>query len=263
MTWACVVVALPGPSACADDGVLSGFSWRSIGPGSASGRIVDVESLDTDPRFVLVASASGGVWKSENGGTTFKAIFDRYATGSIGDVAVHQRDPRLIWVGTGEANNRNDVGWGDGIYKSTDGGATFVNVGLTDTFQIARVLLHPTDPNIVYVAAVGDLWGDKGDRGLFKTVDGGRTWQKLGNGLPAGRKAGATDIVMDPSNRTSFTSRSTSGCGGPTGSTPAGRTAGCSSRPMRERRGAGWPGAFPPATSGASVSPSRGGTRAW
>lgn len=200
MTLACVVLAPPGPSAGADDGLLSDFAWRSIGPGSASGRIVDVESLDADPRFVLVASASGGVWKSENGGTTFAPIFDRYATGSIGDVAVHQRDPKLIWVGTGEANNRNDVGWGDGIYKSTDGGATFTNVGLADTFQIARIVLHPTDPKTVYVAAVGDLWGDKGDRGLFKTVDGGQTWQKLGNGLPAGRKAGATDIVMDPSN---------------------------------------------------------------
>ncbi len=195
---ACIGLALR--AAPADDGLLTDFVWRSIGPGSAAGRIVDVESLETDPRFLLVASASGGVWKSENAGTTFTPIFDRYATGSIGDVAVNQRDPQIIWVGTGEANNRNDVGWGDGVYKSTDGGRTFTNVGLRDTFQIGRIVLHPTDARTAYVAAVGNLWGDTGDRGLFRTVDGGATWQKLRQGLPTDGLAGATDLVMDPSN---------------------------------------------------------------
>jgi photosystem II stability/assembly factor-like uncharacterized protein len=185
-------------AAAGDDGLLTDFAWRSLGPGSAGGRIVDVESLDSDHRFVIVASASGGAWKSTNAGTTFTPIFDRYATGSIGDVAVFQKDPDIIWVGTGEANNRNDVGWGDGVYKSSDGGASFTNVGLRDTFQIARIVLHPEDPRTAYVAAVGDLWGDKGDRGLFKTEDGGRTWRKLEAGLPAGARAGATDLVMDP-----------------------------------------------------------------
>jgi photosystem II stability/assembly factor-like uncharacterized protein len=184
----------------ATDGTLTDFVWRNLGPGSAAGRIVDVESLDADPRFILVASASGGVWKSVNAGTTFVPIFDRYATGSIGDVAVYQKNPQIIWVGTGEANNRNDVGWGDGVYKSTDGGATFVNVGLAKTFQIARIVLHPSDPRIAYVAAVGDLWGPSGERGLFKTVDGGTTWLKLDRGLPSGPQAGATDLVMDPSD---------------------------------------------------------------
>lgn len=183
-----------------DDGLLADFVWRSLGPGSASGRIADVESLDSDPRFILVASASGGVWKSVNAGTTFVPIFDHYGSGSIGDVAVCQHDPRIIWVGTGEANNRNDVGWGDGVYKSVDGGATFANVGLSDTFQIARIVIHPSDPNTVYVAAVGNLWGADGDRGLFKTVDGGRTWQKLQQGLPSSPRAGATDLVMDPAD---------------------------------------------------------------
>ncbi len=183
-----------------DDGLLRDLVWRGLGPGSASGRIVDVESLDTDPRFILVASASGGVWKSVNAGTTFTPIFDRYATGSIGDVAVCQSDPRIIWVGTGEANNRNDVGWGDGVHQSVDGGATFTNVGLADTFQIARIVIHPTDCRIVYAAAVGNLWGHTGDRGLFKTTDGGRTWQKLTQGLPSGNRAGATDLVMDPAD---------------------------------------------------------------
>jgi photosystem II stability/assembly factor-like uncharacterized protein len=194
----CVGVALGG--APVDDGLLTDFVWRSLGPGSAAGRIVDVESLDADPRYLLVASASGGVWKSVNGGTTFTPIFDRYATGSIGDVAVYQKNPQIIWVGTGEANNRNDVGWGDGIYKSTDGGATFTNVGLAQTFQIARIVLHPADPLTAYVAAVGDLWGDRGDRGVFKTTDGGATWQKLDRGLPSGPQAGATDVVMDPAD---------------------------------------------------------------
>jgi photosystem II stability/assembly factor-like uncharacterized protein len=197
---ASLFAGLARPVANGDDGLLKDFVWRSLGPGSASGRIVDVESLDTDPRFMLVASASGGVWKSLNGGTTFTPIFDRYATGSIGDVAVHQKDPLIVWVGTGEANNRNDVGWGDGVYKSIDGGKTFTNVGLTDTFQIARIVLHPTDPRTAYVAAVGNLWGTTGDRGLFKTIDGGLTWQKLQQGLPTGNRAGANDIVMDPAN---------------------------------------------------------------
>ncbi len=197
---ACASLGFVLRTAPADDGLLTDYVWRSIGPGSAAGRIVDVESLDGDPRFVLVASASGGVWKSVNGGTTFTPIFDTYATGSIGDVALDQKDPRIIWVGTGEANNRNDVGWGDGVYKSADGGTTFTNVGLKDTFQIARIVLHPADPLTAYVAAVGDLWGDTGDRGLFKTVDGGATWQKLRQGLPAGRLAGANDVVMDPAN---------------------------------------------------------------
>ncbi len=196
----CVWAGLALHAAPGEDGLLTDFVWRSIGPGSAGGRIVDVESLDADPRFVLVGTAGGGVWKSVNSGTTFEPIFDRYATGSIGDVAVNQKDPRIIWVGTGEANNRNDVGWGDGVYRSTDGGATFTNVGLKDTFQIARVVLHPTDAQTAYVAAVGDLWGASGDRGLFKTIDGGKTWQKLQQGLPSGGRAGANDLVMDPAD---------------------------------------------------------------
>jgi len=197
---ACAWAGLSLHAAPGGDGLLTDFVWRSIGPGSAGGRIVDVESLDADPRFVLVGTAGGGVWKSVNGGTTFEPIFDRYATGSIGDVAVSQKDPRIIWVGTGEANNRNDVGWGDGVYKSTDGGATFTNVGLKDTFQIARIVLHPSDPDTAYVAAVGNLWGDTGDRGLFKTADGGKSWQKLQQGLPSGNRAGANDLIMDPAD---------------------------------------------------------------
>jgi len=174
--------------------------WRCIGPANFSGRIVDVEALDNDFRYVIVASASGGVWKSVNAGTTWEPIFDHYGSASIGDIAIFQKDPNIIWVGTGEANNRNSVAWGDGIYQSTDGGKIFVNMGLKDTYQIARVVTHLTNENIVYVAAIGNLWGYSGNRGLLKTMDGGKTWTKLTNGLPNDGKTGATDLVMDPND---------------------------------------------------------------
>jgi photosystem II stability/assembly factor-like uncharacterized protein len=180
--------------------LLADYRWRSIGPGSPGGRITDVDALDTDFRFVIAAAASGGVWKSTNAGTTWKPIFDHYGSSSIGDVRIFQPDPRILWVGTGEPNNRNSVAWGDGIYKSTDGGETFTNVGLGNTFQIARIVTHPRSPDTVYVAAVGNLWAATGDRGVFKTTDGGKSWQKLAGGLPIDAKTGATDLVMDPTN---------------------------------------------------------------
>lgn len=164
------------------------------------GRVVDIESLDTAFATVYVASASGGVFKSTNAGTTWTPIFDNYPSASIGDITLFQPNPQIVWVGTGEANNRNSVSWGDGIYKSTDGGKTFANMGLRTTHQISRVVAHPTDPNTVYVAAIGHLWGYTGDRGVFKTTDGGATWRKLAGGLPNDGKAGATELVMDPSN---------------------------------------------------------------
>ena len=181
-------------------GLLADYQWRSIGPASAGGRITDIKALDTDFRYAIVASASGGVWKTVNAGTTWTSIFDHYGASSIGSVGLFQGNPQILWVGTGEANNRNSVAWGDGIYKSIDGGQTFQNTGLKNTFQIARVVTHPSDPDIVYAAAIGNLWGYTGDRGLFKTVDGGRTWQKLTAGLPDDGKTGATDLVMDPGN---------------------------------------------------------------
>ena len=181
-------------------GFLQDYKFRSIGPASAGGRITDVRALDSDFRFAIVAAASGGVWKTENAGTTWTPIFDNYGASSIGGVAIFQKNPKILWVGTGEANNRNSVAWGDGVYKSADGGQTFQNMGLKDTFQIARVVTHPSDPDTVYVAAVGNLWGYTGDRGVFKTVDGGKTWQKLAGGLPADGKTGATELVMDPGN---------------------------------------------------------------
>jgi len=197
---AIVAIAGGGQTAGTAENLLRELRWRAIGPAVFAGRVVDVESLENDFRHVVVASASGGVWKSVNAGTTWEPIFDRYGSGSIGDVAIFQKDPNILWVGTGEANNRNSVAWGDGIYKSTDGGKTFTNVGLRKTFQIARIVTHPGDPNTVYVAAIGNLWGYTGERGLYKTNDGGKTWSKLTNGLPNDEKTGAIDLVMDPGN---------------------------------------------------------------
>jgi photosystem II stability/assembly factor-like uncharacterized protein len=186
-----------GPDAAA---LTRHLRWRSIGPANMVGRISDFEALDNDFTQVLLASASGGVFKSVNAGTTWTPIFDTYGSASIGDVAFFQKDPNIIWVGTGEECVRNSVAWGDGVYKSTDGGKTFARMGLETTQTIARVLPHPTDPAVVYVAASGHPWGYTGDRGLFKTTDGGATWTKLAGGLPNDGKTGAIDLVMHPTD---------------------------------------------------------------
>jgi photosystem II stability/assembly factor-like uncharacterized protein len=179
---------------------LNALHWRNVGPANQGGRIVDIEALNGQFRKVWMATGSGGVWHSENAGTTWTSIFDNYSTASIGDIAVYQQDPSIIWVGTGEANNRNSVSWGDGVFRSIDGGKTFNNVGLNDTHQIARILTVPDNPESLYVGAIGHLWGTSGERGLFKTIDGGKSWEKLTNGLPNDPKSGCTDIIMDPTN---------------------------------------------------------------
>ena len=170
--------------------------FRSIGPANMMGRVSSIDAWQQDWRRVVVGSASGGVFVSRNGGITWDAVFDDYGSGSIGVVALCQQDPDQIWVGTGEANNRNSVGWGDGLYKSDDFGKTFTNVGLRDTRQIADVAIDPTDPDVVFCAAVGSLWGDSGDRGLFVTRDGGASWAKVGGGLPD--DVGCTGVVIKP-----------------------------------------------------------------
>jgi len=180
--------------------LIKDLKWRNVGPANMVGRISSFEALDSDFTQVLCGAASGGVWKSVNAGTTWEPIFDKYGSASIGDVAFFQKDPNIIWVGTGEECVRNSVAWGDGIYKSTDGGKTFVRMGLETTQTIGKVITHPTDPNIVYVAASGHPWGYTGDRGLFKTEDGGKTWQKLAGGLPNDGKTGAIDLVMSPTD---------------------------------------------------------------
>ena len=183
-----------------DSGIAKAFRWRNIGPANMSGRISDIEALDNDFTTVLIGSASGGVWKSINAGISWEPIFDTYGAASIGDVAIFQKNPEIIWVGTGEKNPRNSIAWGDGIYKSTDGGKTFTHMGLKDTHSISKIITHPSDPDTVYVGAGGHLWGYTGDRGLFMTTDGGKTWKKLINGLPDDGKTGVIDMVMDPAD---------------------------------------------------------------
>ncbi len=175
--------------------------WRNIGPANMTGRIAAIEALSTDHRYVVVASASGGVFLSTNAGITWDPIFDRSeGAGSIGSVAIFEANPDIIWVGTGEAANRNSSGWGNGLFKTTDGGKTWRHVGLTKTHHIAEIALHPTNPDIAYAASPGHLWGYSGDRGLFKTTDGGTTWTKLAGGLPNDGRTGATEVLMDPRN---------------------------------------------------------------
>jgi photosystem II stability/assembly factor-like uncharacterized protein len=161
------------------------------------GRVDDIAVVENDPRVFYVGFATGGLWKTVNAGTTFHPVFDTYGTASIGSVAVSQSDPQLVWVGTGEANNRQSSSFGDGVYKSTDGGETFTHMGLRETESIHRVILHPTDPDIVYVAAVGHLFEPNPERGVFRTTDGGRTWEHV---LAVDEDTGATDLVIHPAD---------------------------------------------------------------
>jgi photosystem II stability/assembly factor-like uncharacterized protein len=185
----------PPPVNQSDDPILMNFKWRSIGPASMGGRIDDIAAVESNPYIIYVGFATGGVWKTVNNGTTWEPIFDTYPTNSIGDIAIFQADPNIIWVGTGEPNNRQSSSFGDGIYRSTDGGKSFTNVGLKETQTIARIVLDPKDPNIAYVAAPGHLFGPNPERGIYKTSDGGKTWtlSKFVN-----EDTGFTDIVMDP-----------------------------------------------------------------
>ena len=174
--------------------------WRSIGPVNTSGRIDDfaVARVPGQPDAIYVATASGGVFKSTNAGTSWTPVFDNVnAMQSIGDVTVAPSAPNTVWVGTGENNNRQSSSWGDGVYKSTDAGKTWTNMGLTDTKHIGRIVIDPLNANVVYVAAAGHLWGANEERGVFKTTDGGTTWKKV---LYVDPKTGATDLVIDPKN---------------------------------------------------------------
>jgi len=181
-------------------GDLTDLRWRNIGPANMAGRVTDIEAVEANPAVVFVAAASGGVWKSENAGTTWAPVFTGYGTANIGDVAVFQPNPQIVWVGTGEACVRNSVGWGDGVYKSTDGGKSFVNMGLRQSHHVSKVITHPTNPDIVYVASQGHLWAHTGEHGVYKTTDGGKTWRQLTRGLPNDGRTGASDLAMDPSN---------------------------------------------------------------
>ena len=170
---------------------------RSIGPGGMSGRVTSIDVVHENPQVIYVGTASGGVWKSESQGIDWKPIFDKERVLSIGVVSIQQDNPDIVWVGTGEGNPRNSQSSGSGIYKSLDGGNTWKLMGLENTRTIHRIIMHPKNPNIIYVAAMGSAWGDHPERGVYKTIDGGKEWRKI---LHVNSRTGAADMVMDPKN---------------------------------------------------------------
>ena len=177
-----------------DSATMAGFRWRSIGPATMGGRVTDVEGIPSPSHTFYVATATGGIWKTTNAGTTFIPVFDNERIISMGDLAIAPSDTNQIWAGTGETNVRNSVSPGGGVYKSINGGATWRLMGLERTQQIGRVVVHPTNPNVVFVAALGHVWEANPDRGLYKTVNGGRTWRRV---KFVDDSTGFIDVVID------------------------------------------------------------------
>ena len=177
--------------------LLKNKTPRNIGPGGMSGRVTSIDVVHSNSDIMYAGTASGGLWKSTSGGIKWEPIFENEATASIGAVAIQQSNPSVIWVGTGEGNPRNSLNGGYGIYKSLDGGKNWILMGLEKTRHIHRVIIDPTNPNTVYAAAIGSPWGEHPERGVYKTTDGGKTWNKI---LYTNQKSGAADLVMDPQN---------------------------------------------------------------
>ena len=174
---------------------FAGLEVRNIGPALMSGRIADIAVHPQDASVWYVAVGSGNLWKTSNAGTTWETIFDDQGSYSLGDVTLDPSNPDIVWVGTGENVGGRHVGYGDGVYKSVDGGQTWKNMGLADSEHIGRILVDPRDSNVVWVAAQGPLWSKGGERGLFKTTDGGETWENV---LSGGPYTGVNEMVMDP-----------------------------------------------------------------
>jgi photosystem II stability/assembly factor-like uncharacterized protein len=197
LIFAVLVLAASSALAAVDPGLLAGMKARSIGPAGMSGRVTAIDAVESNPDVVWVGAASGGVWKSTNGGLTFTPVFDDQPTASIGAIAVNQAHPDIVWVGTGEGDPRNSAAVGNGVYRSLDGGKTWTHLGLEKTERIFRIVLHPTNPDVAWVSALGEEWGENPERGVFKTEDGGKTWSKV---LYVDERTGASDLVMDPRN---------------------------------------------------------------
>ena len=176
---------------------MSALTFREIGPALMGGRISSLAVVESKPQFFYLGTATGGLWKTENHGTSWTPLFDDQPTSTIGDVTIDQNNPNLVWVGTGEPQNRQSSPWGNGVYKSTDGGATWSNMGLEKTKHIGRMLIHPRNPETVYVAAVGDLWAPNPERGVYRTQDGGASWELV---LYVDENTGAIDLIMDPND---------------------------------------------------------------
>jgi len=187
----------PQPRLGVPENLLDGLEWRCIGPAIMGGRIDDFAVVEDNTDIIYVATASGGLWKTVNNGVTWEPVFDGQSTSSIGDVTVAPSSPDIVWVGSGEPNNRQSSSWGDGVYKSEDAGLTWKNMGLRDSHHIGRIVIHPQNPDVVYVAALGRLWGPNKERGLFRTVDGGRTWV---NTKFIDEDTGFIDVAIDPEN---------------------------------------------------------------
>ncbi len=180
-----------------DQTTLASLRWRSIGPANPGGRVTDIAGVPGNPNTYYVAGAIGGIFKTTNGGMTFAPIFDSQPVSSIGAIAIAASNPNILWVGTGEGDPRNDAGFGDGVYRSTDAGQTWQHVGLTDSERVKRIRIHPTDPNTAWVAVLGHEWGPNEERGVFKTTDAGKTWKKV---LYLDADTGCSDIDIDSQN---------------------------------------------------------------
>jgi photosystem II stability/assembly factor-like uncharacterized protein len=185
----------PTPDPRASDDPLAHLQWRELGPAVMGGRVDDLAVVEANPDVIYVATASGGIWRTTDGAITWKPAFDHVGAMSIGAVAVAQSDPSIVWAGTGEPNNRNTSSWGAGVFKSTDSGDTWTSMGLADTHHIGQIEIDPRNPNVVYVAALGHLWGPNQERGLYKTSDGGKTWTRV---LFINEDTGIVDVKLDP-----------------------------------------------------------------
>lgn len=202
LATACATLLLvPAASAAEPGGLtaedLSALKWREVGSATPSGRITRFAVHPTDQRIIYAASASGGLWKTVNGGTTWRPVFEKETTISMGEVTLDPNDPNTVWIGTGEQNNVRSSQFGDGVYRSRDGGDTWEHMGLKESRHVGRILVHPRDSNTVYVAALGSLWGPNEERGLYRTRDGGKTWKRL---LRPSKFTGVVEVAMHPNN---------------------------------------------------------------
>jgi photosystem II stability/assembly factor-like uncharacterized protein len=189
------VTAVPGWAQVNLETVLDGMTWREIGPTIMGGRVADLAVVESNPSVFYVATATGGLWKTTNHGTTFTPLFDDQPTPSIGDVTLAPSNPNVIWVGSGEPQNRQSSPWGMGVFRSVDAGRTWEHLGLDNTHHIARIVVHPDDPDVAFVAAMGHLWGPNPERGVYRTQDGGASWERV---LFIDDNTGAIDLAMDP-----------------------------------------------------------------